>query len=246
MTWLLTGNDDAQPGSFLGTTNAQPLVINTNNQQAMRVGSTDGDVSIGTLAGTRSSDYKLDVKGILNADDVYKSGVPLVSSQWKGVTGGINYGGGNVGIGARTPNARLSGVGPGAAEIGGRTRSSTLLSSAGRLGATVGNELALASIGFATVNNNVSLGIRGHRVADGPDWTTTAIGLGMDVDDTVRAGASLWLHANGNVGIGTPAPTARLDVSGDMKVAGTLRWGKSIANPDSIELGAPDSIELRG
>jgi hypothetical protein len=127
----------------------------------------------------------------------------------------LQMNGGNVGIGTPTPKARLSVVGPGATEILGTARSSTLLSSAGRLGATTGDELALASIGFATVNNNVSLGIRGHRAADGPDWPTTAIGLGMDVDDTVRAGASLWLHANGNVGIGTTNPPgAKLDVSG--------------------------------
>src|SRR5688500_19608381 len=87
MTWLITGNSNATTTSFLGTTNPQPLVIKTNNKEAMRVASADGDVSIGELGATRSPDYKLDVQGILNADDIYKGGTQLVGSQWEDVSG---------------------------------------------------------------------------------------------------------------------------------------------------------------
>src|SRR5215213_2818305 len=100
MTWLIGGNSNVTTTSFLGTTNPQPLVIKTNNKEAMRVASADGDVSIGELGATRSPDYKLDVQGILNADDIYKDGARLVGSQWEDVTDdGISYGAGNVGIG---------------------------------------------------------------------------------------------------------------------------------------------------
>jgi hypothetical protein len=43
----------------------------------------------------------------------------------------------------------------------------------------------------------------------------------MDVDVTSRAGAHLWLRANGNVGIGTATPEAPLSVQG--KSLGTDR-----------------------
>jgi hypothetical protein len=126
---------------------------------------------------------------------------------------------GNVGIGATTPGARLSVVVPGASEIGMAARSATMLTSSGSLGAAAGSELALASLGFHS-GNNTSLGIRAYRTDDGDGWPTAAIGLGMDVDDTVRAGATLWLHANGNVGIGTTTPRAKLHVNGGAIVSG--------------------------
>jgi hypothetical protein len=63
----------------------------------------------------------------------------------------------------------------------------------------------------------MSLGVRAIRTAAGKDWKTTAIGLGMDVDHTVRAGASLFLHANGNVGIGTTTPGQRLTINGELR-----------------------------
>lgn len=119
-----------------------------------------------------------------------------------------------VGIGTVNPSARLSVVAPGTSEITGAAQSSTFRTTAGSLGTTAGDELSLASIGFLTGNNS-SLGIRGRRISAGNGWTTTAIGLGMDVDDTVRAGdATVWLHANGNVGIGQSNPTDKLTVEG--------------------------------
>jgi hypothetical protein len=35
-------------------------------------------------------------------------------------------------------------------------------------------------------------------------------------------------------------PTGNVGIGGNLNVAGQLRWGRSVANPDSIELGAPD------
>ncbi|MEN9868529.1 MAG: hypothetical protein RL748_4119, partial [Pseudomonadota bacterium] len=121
---------------------------------------------------------------------------------------------GSVGVGTKLPNARLSVVAPGANELGGSAKSTALLVSAGTLGNTAGNELSLASIGFFSGNNSY-LGVRAYRTVNGGDWGSTSIGLGMDVDNTVRAGASLWLHASTNVGIGTATPAAKLEVAGD-------------------------------
>jgi len=45
----------------------------------------------------------------------------------------------------------------------------------------------------------------------------------MDVDDTVRAGdATLWLHSNGNVGIGQSNPTDKLNSGGNSSKH--IRW----------------------
>src|SRR5215208_7711036 len=107
MPWDLTGNSGTTTSSFLGTTDVKPLVIKTNGAEAMRVGS-DGKVSIGNLGGPRSPDYRLDVQGILNADEIYKGGTPLIESQWTPVGGGIVYEGGEVGIGARVSGYRLN------------------------------------------------------------------------------------------------------------------------------------------
>jgi hypothetical protein len=120
--------------------------------------------------------------------------------------------GGSVGVGTKTPSARLSVVLPNSSEIMGSAHSSALLTSSGALGPTAGNEMGLASFGLTVGNNNMSLGVRAIRTAGETGWHSTAIGLGMDVDNTVRAGAALFLHADGNVGIGTEAPSARLSV----------------------------------
>lgn len=126
-------------------------------------------------------------------------------------------GNGNVGVGTPQPSARLSLVAPGASEIQGSVRSETLLTSSGSLGTAVNSELTLASFGFNSANNS-SLGIRAIRATAGGAWETAAVGLGMDVDNTVRVGGSgLWFNGNGNVGVGTTTPTAKLEVNGAIK-----------------------------
>jgi hypothetical protein len=126
---------------------------------------------------------------------------------------------GKLGVGTTAPTAKLSVVGPGATDLGGSILSSTFITSAGTLGSAPNSELALANIGFNAGGNHSSLGVRARRLASGGGWTTSAIGLGMDVDNTVFAGASLWLHHNGGVGLGTAEPQARLHVNdGDVRV----------------------------
>src|SRR4051794_5411886 len=74
---------------------------------------------------------------------------------------------GKVGIGTATPGASLSIVAPGASELLGSARSSTLSTSAGNLGTNVGDELPLATLGFSDAGNSTSLGIRALRHAAG-------------------------------------------------------------------------------
>ena len=128
---------------------------------------------------------------------------------------------GNVGIGNTSPNAKLSIGSPiyGTTVSTGTkapTLSTSFVTGAGALGQTVGSELLLGNFGF-TAGNSESLSISGYRTAAGNTWYDTALLLGMNVDDSARSGAWLSLHSNGNVGIGTTTPSAKLDVAGDIK-----------------------------
>lgn len=123
-----------------------------------------------------------------------------------------------VGIGLTAPTSKLS-VSTTGTEFTGSVFSSVFRTNSGTLGSTAGSELALGSIGYLT-GNNCALGIRAIRTRAGSDWYSTAIGLSMDVDNTVRAGPYLYLTSSGNVGIGTTVPTHKLEVNGSMKCSG--------------------------
>jgi len=125
---------------------------------------------------------------------------------------------GNVGIGTTTPNARLT-VG---ATLGGSALGTTLITNAGGLGATAGNSLSLANFGFTSANVT-SLGIKARRLSNDNGWTTSAIGLTFDVDNTSPVNNSqIWMTAAGNVGIGTVTPNTKLTVSGDLSASGLI------------------------
>jgi hypothetical protein len=140
---------------------------------------------------------------------------------------------GNVGIGTITPKARL-GVGP---SFNNSAFSPVFCTNASTLPSAAGSELVLASIGFNS-DNESALGIRARRVSSGSDWTTSAISLSMDVDNTSRAGwGSIWIHANGTIGINTTTvPTHTLTINGQVKAKGyatvTGSWSDHIFSKD--------------
>lgn len=143
----------------------------------------------------------------------------------------------NVGIGVNSPDARLS-ISSYGTELAGTAASTLFRTNAGILGDQVGDEISLANIGFAS-NNNSSLGIRAYRSSPGTGWEKTAIVLGMDVDNTVRVNSGfVALNANGNVGIGTKTPVAKLEVSGQVKITGGTPGAGKILTSDATGLAS--------
>ncbi len=138
-------------------------------------------------------------------------------------------GDGKVGIGTTGPGAKLTVGG-----LTGTAASTTFQTNAGSLGTTAGNTLKLASIGFTSANQS-SLGIEALRTANGTDWTTTAINLKMDVDNTSPVNnASITLTSAGNVGIGTTDPGIyKLSVAGSTIAFSSSSVGMGVGVTDA-------------
>jgi hypothetical protein len=113
-----------------------------------------------------------------------------------------------LGIGTSVPNAQLT-VGN---AMTGTALSGTFTANSGALGTGAGSELFLASFGCTTANNS-SLGVSAYRYSTGSDWFSTSMILGMNVDNSVRAGSWMALAPVG-IGIGTVTPRGKLEVNG--------------------------------
>jgi hypothetical protein len=122
----------------------------------------------------------------------------------------------------------------GTSTLGGTAASSFFKTNAGQLGTTSGNAINLASIGFLSANN-ISLSFIARRQSNGSTWTTSAIGLTYNVDAItgIGPGASsniqeIWMLPDGNVGLGTNAPTQKLDINGNLRVRGSITCASGI------------------
>jgi hypothetical protein len=74
--WQLTGNSSTNPAiNFIGTTDAVDFLLRTDNQERVRILS-DGKIGIGTNAPV----FRLDVKGSVNTDSLYRIGGNAVLS----------------------------------------------------------------------------------------------------------------------------------------------------------------------
>jgi hypothetical protein len=232
--WMLTGNSitsawNGTSGNFLGTTNAQPLVIATTNTaspqpiqfwtdnvERMRITAT-GDVGIGTNAPAA----RLDVVnptggGVLRLQAVAgQTGALLEWVDDLGNTLGVITAAGDVGIGTSTPAARLDVVNP---DGGGVLR---LQAVAGQTGALLewvddqGNTLGV-------IDNSGLVGI----------GTATPV----QKLHVVGNGSMSAVFVEGGVGVGTVNPLATLHVYDE----GTLTPG---ATKVIIQAGANQGTE---
>ena len=116
----------------------------------------------------------------------------IVSSQWSAATGGINYAGGDVGIGTSSPGAKL--------DINGSTK--TLSLQVG-ITATAGQVLTADASGNATWQDSVSADNLGNHTA------TQNINLGSNKLVGNGGSTGIVIDANGNVGIGSSPPAVK-------------------------------------
>lgn len=155
---------------------------------------------------------------------------------------------GRNGIDAIAPNSKLQIGEPLDANEG--AFSNSLVVNAGNLASTLGTEVAAASFGVGHNNGGAVdyswLGIRGYRVATGNDWTTSAIAIGMDVANSTRAGANIWLHPNGNIAIATSTiPSTTLEVSGSASF-GFAAAKSTFSISGALFMASGSSITLSG
>jgi hypothetical protein len=94
----------------------------------------------------------------------------------------------------------------------GTAASALLQSSIGALGGTAGNSTgSIASFG-GTTTNATELGVRLWRQATGSDWTTSAVVLSMDVDNTYGSGSRFTLDHSKFFGFNTETPAYLVDL----------------------------------
>ena len=227
-SWSLTGNARTNPANnFLGTRDNQPLAFRTNNAERLRV-DTSGNVGIGTGTPNR----KLSVNGVIETtyEGIYFGGQFGV--------GGSDY---NYAVGARVPSSLVYDT----VQFHRwrvQTDEKMTLDGSGNLGIGTTSPLHMLQVGG---------GIDGNLGFDGSDGTPNAgyIRFGNNTGwkfhftrqreqgggaplNTGTTGALMTIQDNGNVGIGTMNPRAKLEVAGMVRTnVLQITGGSDLAEP---------------
>ncbi|TAF74333.1 MAG: hypothetical protein EAZ53_09340 [Bacteroidetes bacterium] len=221
--YMIPTSDNTQSHVFMAASSATAAV------ELMRIRG-DGNVGIGTAAPSAM----LDVNGAVRIRNLSTSGAVFANTNgdlfintssganaW--TINGTNTSNlpltNNVGIGTDTPPAKLTVAAVPGTTFAGTAFSNAFRTHAGVLGSVLNNSLILSSFG-CNPGNSMALNMTAVRVAAGADWQTSALVLGMGVDNTVNPRTSNFISfsAEGNgsfgkVGIGNVNPTTFFEVN---------------------------------
>lgn len=143
------------------------------------------------------------------------TGVPASVTPWLPAAGGIAYNGGNVGIGTTTPIAPLH-------IRGGPLYNSALIETDSTLGT------------WLNLINTTGTGRTWALINTGTDNTEGA-GAFLIRDNNVGAVRATFLP-NGNVGLGTIVPNAKLDVRGDIRLGASGEYQAIGASTENLSI----------
>jgi hypothetical protein len=210
------GYDDSY-GAYIWNRENSPIIFSTNNIEQVRV-TANGNVGIGTT--TPNAAYKLDVAGAINATSILVNGTPISgggASQWATNGSDISYAAGNVGIGTASPRGQFDVAGSG--------------------------DIYLSNNPIAGTTQSIYL--PGHLFLapyGGTDWTylqarrSDNSGSTNLMFRTWNAGTMVQpmaILSNGNVGIGTINPDAKLAVKGTVH-AQEVKIDLAVPAPDYV------------
>jgi hypothetical protein len=254
--WGLTGNAGTNPATnYIGTTDAQPLILRTSAAERMRITNT-GNVGINDATPRAplsfASEQGPKIRFYDDGSDTETYGIGLgnatlnyhidrnVNAVHRFMAGGSNDDGtelmriqsnGRVGIGTNAPQQTLHVEGT--ARVTGSNGTPTAITgrdASGNIGnITLGANLSLTGgvLSASGGGGTTGWGLTGNA---GTNPATNYIGTTDAQDLALRTSAieQMRVTAAGNVGIGTNAPTAKLDITnGDIALKQTfaLRWG---------------------
>lgn len=233
--WSTSGNSGTNPAShFLGTTDAQDLIFRTNNNEKMRILS-GGNVGIGTPFP-------------ISRLDVRSSSHSLLRLETTGANSNVNI--------------DITTTGSGAAQFrqssgsGGFTFFPNGVSLDPTLSIVPGGTTGMVGIG--TLSPTYFFHVRGNAtnafVASIENQNSTA-GSGLEVKianvnsastafEIITNNLSRFLvRNNGNVGIGTPNPTAKLEVNGSSVIFDNPSGGMNLSVSGSSPSGSVLSVD---
>src|SRR5713101_1630293 len=204
-----------------------PMVFGTNGTERARIDAS-GNVGIGTT----TPGYKLDVAGRIRSS-----------------ADGFMFPDGTVQLTA-SPGGTITGVTAGAGLTGGGTSGSVTLTNDDRgssqfIFKNVAN--AAGTTQFSATSNSDTL------LFEGTGGTTISFGAKKVTIDSSAITSSQWTTSgvnninyapSGNVGIGTPNPTSKLHVTGDVTVTGTVEGGNIKAKYQDVAEWVPASEQL--